>query len=306
MSDAAKMILDGLYGFTAHAPLEDGAPPINEGLVLKAGRLFPAFARLAARAIGQSPCGRAALSVCGGSGTGKSSVAALAGMYLNELGARTVIVNGDNYPRRIPAHNDAERLRVFREGGWRGLIAEGLVTSEVSDALAALEAESRDADPACGLPWLASYQRAGREALARYLGSPAEQDFDEVNRVISEFKGGAKSIALKRMGRREHELCYEPCDISGASVLILEWTHGGSPYLSGLDGTLLLAGTPDETLERRRQRGRDIGVDSPFTAMVLAIEQAQIDAQASRASLIADTDGTIISCEDYRRISAGA
>ncbi len=56
-------------------------------------------------------------------------------------------------------------------------------------------------------------------------------------------------------------------------MLVIEWTHGNNPNLNGVDVPILLNSTPEETLAHRRARNRDGKTDSPFTTMVLAIEQ---------------------------------
>ncbi len=61
------------------------------------------------------------VGICGGSGAGKSGAAAVLSWYFNELGAGCYNMSGDNYPRRIPKENDAERIRVYEEGGIAAL-----------------------------------------------------------------------------------------------------------------------------------------------------------------------------------------
>ena len=105
------------------------------------------------------------------------------GYALNRAGIGAYIMSGDNYPRRIPAANDAERLRLFRMGGLRGMLASGEYSDEKAVVLRELWQADADAEPetARKLPWMQTYQQAGAQALSGYLGTPEEIDFDEVN-----------------------------------------------------------------------------------------------------------------------------
>ncbi len=279
---------------------------INQEHVRKARVIFPELtARLAALS---SPGGRAVASICGGSGVGKSEIASVLGYYLRQMGAGAYILSGDNYPRRIPRDNDAERLRVFRVCGLRGLIDSGCYQEDMGAALRELWREEKDADLsiAASIPWLSVYQQAGRRALSGYLGTPAEIDFDEINGVIARFKQGARAIALKRMGRDRLDLWYDNVDFSAVQVLIVEWTHGNSAYLRGVDLPILLNSTPEETLMHRRARNRDGKTDSAFTDMVLKIEQQKLEEQADKAKIILSKSGELLDYADYRRLMAGA
>ena len=249
------------------------------------------------------PPHRAVVSVCGGSGVGKSEVGALLAHGLNASGVGAYVLSGDNYPRRVPAANDAERLRVFRTRGMQGLLARHAYTPAVREELADLQSGERDADPGqvAGHPWLAHYQRAGRRALGGYLGTPEEIDFDEVNRILAEFHEGEQELLLKRMGRTPGELWYEAVDVREVRVVVVEWTHGNSEHLRGVDIPVLLTSTPEETLAHRRARSRDGAVDSPFTTMVLELEQARLHRQAPRAAIIVSRSGELLDFDGYRR-----
>ena len=65
------------------------------------------------------------LTVCGGSGVGKSETASLLSFYFNQIGMKAYTLSGDNYPHRIPKYNDAERVHVFRESAIRGMVKDG-------------------------------------------------------------------------------------------------------------------------------------------------------------------------------------
>lgn len=251
-----------------------------------------------------NPYGRAVICVCGGSGSGKTVVASVLGYMLNSLGIGAYILSGDNYPHRIPAANDAERLRIFRVGGLRGLLDSGEYTDERAQMLRQFWAEDTDAEPEQGMrsEWMGAYQRAGQLALMEYLGTPNEIDFAEVNTILARFKNGDQHIPLKRMGREETTLWYEIVDFTRTQVMIIEWTHGNSDYIQGVDIPVLLNSTPAETLEHRRLRNRDAQTDSAFTTMVLEIEQRKLDSQAWKAHVIVSQEGELLSYPAYRRM----
>lgn len=143
------------------------------------------------------------------------------------------------------------------------------------------------------------YNEGGELALSRYLGSQSEIDFDLVESILRQFKSGAGIISMKRMGRTPDALWYDDIDFSETKVLILEWTHGNSDLLHSVDIPILLNSTPAETLEHRRKRNRDGGVDSAFTTMVLRLEQEQLKHQAHKAKIIVSKAGAIMSYAEY-------
>lgn len=146
------------------------------------------------------------------------------------------------------------------------------------------------------------YSEGGMEALSSYLGSPSELNFDEVNNILKSFKDGADTLHLKRMGRDKDSIRYDDVDMSDIQILILEWTHGNSKYLKYVDVPILLNSTPEETLEYRQLRARDSATDSPFTMMVLNLEQEQLKAQADKAKIIMTKSGEIIDYTTYTSI----
>ena len=303
--------LDNAVGtWTPHAPAGEvicGDMPgdsvkIGEEHIRKACVLMPALLPLLRKSLEENR-GRTVISVFGGSGVGKSEIASLIAAYLRELGIGTYTLSGDNYPRRIPMYNDAERLRIFRVEGIRGLFAEGLYSADVRTALAGLWQAGTDPDPAAaeGRPWLSVYQQAGRRGLAAYLGQDAEQDYGDLKAIVDRFRAGEQRIWLKRMGRSDEALWYDEVDFSHTDVLIIEWTHGGSGRFGTVDLPILLASTPAETREHRRARARDAGTDSAFTTMVLEIEQVLIEQRAPSAALIISKAGNLITLEEYRQ-----
>jgi sucrose phosphorylase len=260
----------------------------------KARIIFPELMQLVAPILAKQS--RAVVSVFGGSGVGKSEVGALLAYGLNASGIGAYVLSGDNYPHRIPQVNDAERLRVFRAGGLRGLSG-----AAIPSELPGLQASGVDADPqqAEALPWLRRYQDYGRRALASYLGGEAEIDFDELNNILADFHAGAATLLLKRMGRTPDQLWRDRVDVTATQVIVLEWTHGNSAFLQGVDVPILLYSTPSETLEHRRSRARDTGVDSAFTAMVLELEQGQLLDAARRAALVVANHGELLNPADF-------
>ena len=289
-----------------HGDMPGDKVVIGEGHIAKANTIFPMLLEQLASALTQNPAQRAVIAVCGGSGVGKSETASLLSYYLNEMGVGSYTMSGDNYPRRIPRDNDAERLRVFRTGGLRGLVAAGCCTQETCQTLRALWEEDTDAEPARAqeYPWLAVYQKAGRRSLNGYLGTTNEIDFDEVSGIIARFKQGADTLMLKRMGRETTVLWYDEVDVRNTQVLIIEWTHGNSDFIEGVDIPILLNSTPAETLAHRRARNRDGKPDSAFITMVLDLEQRKLEAQAHKAKIILSKSGELLTYSAYRRLMA--
>ena len=277
---------------------------ISEDHIKKAHKIMPELLKLLIPQLNEHPYQKAVIAVCGGSGVGKSEIASLLSYYLNKMKLGSYTLSGDNYPHRVPSYNDAERLRVFRTSGIKGLIAHGLYGEEVGKQLRELQNNENDFNPDYNktFPWLSAYQNSGRNGLKNYLGTMNEIDFQELSSIISQFKNGADHIYLKRMGREATELWYEAVDFSNTNILIIEWTHGNSHNLQGVDLPILLNSTPKETLEHRRLRNRDGGTDSPFTTMVLGIEQELLVSQASRAKLIVSKSGELLTYNEYTRI----
>ena len=229
---------------------------IGEDHIRKAQTIFPLIVKEIERLQAAEPSrSKFVVSVYGGSGVGKSETASLLSFYLNEAGIGAYTMSGDNYPHRIPANNDAERERVYEEGGV--------------------------------------------DALREYLGSELETNFKEVNEILRLFHSGEKVIYLRRMGRSEKELWYEPVDFSNIQVLVLEWTHGNNAHLRGVDVPVFLGSTPAETLAHRIARGRDGNPDSPFVTMVLGLEQDLLTSQAGTAAIIISKSGDVITAEEY-------
>ena len=265
---------------------------IGEDHINKANTIF----KLLAKKLEEYDDKKIVLSVFGGSGVGKSEIASLLAHYFTCANHKAYVISGDNYPYRIPLYNDAERMAIFRSNGLKGLLANNAYSKEVQAVLDDLWVKETDSDPKMAeeYPWLKFYQEAGRKALAGYLGTPNEQDFVQINGIITDFKKGNEKIWLKRMGRSEEERFYDCIDFSDIDILIIEWTHGGNYALNGIDVPIMLNSTVEETREHRRLRARDGKVDSAFTTMVLEIEQALLESQKDHAKIIIAKNGEVI------------
>ena len=86
--------------------------------------------------------------------------------------------------------------------------------------------------------------------------------------------------------------------------MIIEWTHGNSDHYAGVDIPILLNSTPAETLAHRRARNRDGATDSPFTTLVLQLEQRLLESQAHKAKLILSKSGELLTYAQYRSLMA--
>lgn len=233
------------------------------------------------------------ISISGGSGVGKTGMAFLLQNMFEKQGKKTLIISGDNYPHRIPMYNDAERIARFRMAGLNGLIAEKLYTDEVKEKLLELQRAGRDAEEQEDMQWLSMYQKYGDKALTDYLGTGQELDYEAVSNLLMQFHGETSQLLLRHMGRTPDDIWYDRRDVSDTDILILEWTHGNSTYLQGVDISVVLISTPEETLENRKKRNRDTAIDSPFVARVLRIEQKKINDGLKRADIIQDMHGRI-------------
>lgn len=189
---------------------------------------------------------RVVISIYGGSGSGKTTIATALQQYFLSEGIGCYLLGGDNYPHRIPKRNDEERLRVYEE--------------------------------------------AGEEGLREYLGTPKEIDFDCINQVLAEFHAGKDTITLRHMGRKDGDISSEEMDFAGIPVMLVEWTHGGSEYLKGVDIPVFLESSPEETRERRIRRNRDENAASPFICRVVELEQEKLDIQKGHARLVVGKD----------------
>jgi alpha-galactosidase len=287
-----------------HGDMPGDKVQIEESHIKKANVIFPKLISGLLPYFKENPHQRAVITVCGGSGVGKSEIASLLSYYLNAAGIGSYTLSGDNYPHRIPQYNDAERLHVFREGALKGMLKEGTYSRERFDIIHeySLKGDDANREHEKEYDWYASYIDNGKAALKSYLGTSNEIGFDEITEIISKFKSGENEIFLKRMGRTDTELWYESIDFSDINVLVIEWTHGNSDNYEGVDFPVLLNSTPQETLEHRRSRNRDGATDSPFTMLVLELEQELLMSQAHKAKIIVSKSGDILSYEEYQKL----
>ncbi len=287
-----------------HGDMPGDKIEIGDSHIAKAKTIFPYLVKELKAAMSANPNSRAVVAVCGGSGVGKSEIASLLSYFLESAGIGSYTMSGDNYPHRIPMYNDAERLHIYREGGIRRLADKGVMNPENFAKVQEWQKAEDDANTAHAEAdtWFSSYLEGGREALNNYLGTPKETDFEEVDQIMKAFKDGAEALYLKRMGRDESSLWYDLVDMSAKQVLIVEWTHGNSDYMSQVDIPILLNSTPAETLEHRRSRNRDGKLDSPFTMMVLEIEQNKLIDQAHKAKIIISKAGEILTFEQFQKL----
>ena len=287
-----------------HGDMPGDKVQIGPDHIRKAEKVFARLLELLPEAVERNASGRVVITVCGGSGVGKSEIASLLSYYFRCMGIGSYTLSGDNYPRRIPKYNDAERLRLFRQAGIRGLVKAELLTDAVFSDLKVLQDQEVDADKAYEkkFSWFSTYLNSALSGLRGYLGTDQEIDFSEMSHIVSQFKAGENHIWLKRMGRGESDLWYEKVDFTGIDVLVIEWTHGNSDYYTGVDIPVLLNSTPEETLAHRRSRNRDGKTDSPFTMCVLEIEQGMLEAQAHKARIIISKQGELLSFDQYRAL----
>ncbi|MBN2619371.1 MAG: hypothetical protein JXR64_13765 [Spirochaetales bacterium] len=146
------------------------------------------------------------------------------------------------------------------------------------------------------------YNKNGREGLEKYLGTSNEIEFELINSIISDFKNGEKEIDLKRMGRTLDSIYFENVNFEKTDILVIEWTHGNNRLLNGVDFPIFLYSTPEETLQHRKSRARDNEVDSPFTKIVLEIEQNLLNSQYKNTELIISKNGEIITKVAFSKI----
>lgn len=301
LQEKLKNIINTLDEYKFPAPCADmphGDMPgdkviISDALIPHAQKLF----KLLVKKMQEKGDGKYVIAIFGGSGSGKSVTTSLLTYYLNDTGIRTYAVSGDNYPRRIPEYNDAERISIFRSEGLKGLLKENAYSTDAQKVLDELWKKETDSDPAEteSYPWLKIYQKYGREALKGYLGEDREQDYNQINWILSAFKRGDEKIWMKRMGRTEDARWYDEIDFSDTDVMLLEWTHSGSEKVKCSDISVCLRSTPEETKAYRLFRARDGKADSPFVTMVLEIEQEKLDRRMEEnADIILSKEGEVL------------
>ena len=197
---------------------------ISEYHIDRANRIFPDLLEEIEKVKKENGSQKIVVAVCGGSGVGKSGIAAVLSYYLKEIGLGSYTLSGDNYPHRIPEYNDAERLHLFREGALKEMLKNGEYTKERFDIIHALQVEGEDAglENIKKYPWYESYINGGHKALEGYLGTENELAFKELEDILNKFKSGADKIWLKKMGRTNTQLWYDEIDFKDVGVLMIE------------------------------------------------------------------------------------
>lgn len=300
---AIKFVAPEVKGDIPHGDMPGDKVEIGADHIAKATLIFPELLR-EMRMLAEKGQEKIIITVCGGSGVGKSEIASVLSYYFGSIGIGSYTLSGDNYPRRIPMYNDAERVRVYRESGILRMIESGRASKEDFENLQRFQKDGTDSDVSkiIEYPFMASYLSGGVEGLKGYLGTTNEIDFAQIEKIAMDFKAGKKEIFLKRMGRTDTELWYDKVNFEDVEVLIIEWTHGNSDEYKGVDIPILLNSTPEETAEHRRARNRDGKTDSTFTLRVLNIEQQKLHSQAHKAKIIVSKSGELLSFEDYVKL----
>jgi uridine kinase len=122
-----------------------------------------------------------------------------------------------------------------------------------------------------------------RRAYLHAIG-PGEVHLDELARHIASFREGQPTLRIPVTNYEEDWFEWKDCAIRGTQVLIVEGTYVWE--LEDVDLHIFMEATFQETLENRKQRGRD-KVD-PFIESVLLLEQAYIRPGKNKAHLVID------------------
>ncbi len=109
------------YRHIPHGDMPGDKICIKESHIKKAERILPALEKEIARVKGNGKA-KVVVTVCGGSGVGKSEIASLLAYMLTEKGQSCYVLSGDNYPHRIPCENDKKREEVYEKGGHEALV----------------------------------------------------------------------------------------------------------------------------------------------------------------------------------------
>jgi alpha-galactosidase len=301
LKENVKWVPPVIKGDIPHGDMPGDKVKIEEVHINKANTIFPKLLEQLSPILEGKEHKKAVITVCGGSGVGKSEIASLLSYYFNNLGIGSYTLSGDNYPHKIPKYNDAQRLQIFRESAIKGMVNAGEFSEERFAVIHDYQKKGDDANVSHvkEFSWYESYLTNGINGLKGYLGTTNEIGFEELNSIIAKFKSNQEKIWLRRMGREDTELWYEEVDFSNTDILIIEWTHGNSDYYEGVDVPILLNSTPQETLEHRKARNRDGSTDSPFTMLVLKIEQELLESQAHKAKIILSKTGEILDYKAY-------
>ncbi len=144
----------------------------NTILMQKAIYIYAQIQGALSEKLTKSSCRRVVIGISGGSGSGKTSIAALLKEYMEKDGLGCYVLAGDDYPRRLPKYNDAERLRIYREYGLRGMVDGGVYTPERFARVQQWQLKGEDADfaHAGGEPLVLELSGCGQEGSGRVSG----------------------------------------------------------------------------------------------------------------------------------------
>jgi uridine kinase len=113
---------------------------------------------------------------------------------------------------------------------------------------------------------------------------PHEVDLARLAGDISAFRDGAAGVRAPLVDYPGNCFVEQVISFAGAQVLIVEGTW--ALHLDDLDIRIFLDATHEETLERRRERNRDI--DAPIMRDILAIEHALVAPRRANADIVID------------------
>lgn len=113
---------------------------------------------------------------------------------------------------------------------------------------------------------------------------PHEVDLARLAGDVAAFRAGATGVRAPVVDYPGNRFVEEDISFAGAQVLIIEGTW--ALHLADLDVRIFLDATHEETLERRRQRNRDI--DAPVMHEILAIEHELVAPMRAQADIVID------------------
>ena len=115
------------------------------------------------------------------------------------------------------------------------MLQEGVYNPENAATLKELQlADTRlGAQNGGGTPLAGRLPESRPGSLSGYLGTDLEQEYDQLENVLTQFKAGQEKVWLKRLGNEDADLWYDEKDFSQIDVLVLEWTHGNSGKFEG-------------------------------------------------------------------------
>lgn len=113
---------------------------------------------------------------------------------------------------------------------------------------------------------------------------PHEVDLTRLASAVAAFRAGAAGVRAPVVDYPGNRFVEEVVSFAGVQVLIVEGTW--ALHLGDLDIRLFLDATHEDTLERRRDRNRDI--DAPIMRDILAIEHTLVAPMRARADIVID------------------